>query len=294
MTFSIVAIDKKNKETGFAISSCSWNSGQVGRADAGIGSIVSQARGYMLLRDRFFEKLCEGNSLEDILDHFREIDTDIEHRQLGMITLDGDALSFTGKECDHWAGHQVGEDYACQGNILVGPDVVEKMTSVFTFTSGPLYNRLYAALEAGDDAGGDARGKQSARLMVIKKRGGWSGNNVVVDISVEDHVEPVKELGRILSMGKEVLTGYTLLKDLDDAPNMEKHVALEKVEWFLESREDRAFFDMWMSLGYTQMEMGLADKSISTFKKCLEISPKMIITFRELIKKGDLPEAILY
>jgi uncharacterized Ntn-hydrolase superfamily protein len=294
MTFSIVAIDKKNKETGFAISSCSWNSGQVGRAEAGIGSIVSQARGYMLLRDRFFEKHSEGNSLDVIMDHFRDIDMDIEHRQLGIITLDGDALSFTGKECDHWAGHQVGEDYACQGNILVGPDVIEKMTSVFAITSGPLYDRLFAALEAGDDAGGDARGKQSARLMVVKKRKGWSGNDVVVDISVEDHVEPVKELGRILSKGKEVHMGYTLLKNIDEMQDMKKYKALEEVERFLESREDRAFFDMWMTLGFSQMDLGLADKSLSTFKKCLEISPKMINSFRELIKKGELPKTILY
>ena len=290
MTFSIVAIDKENEETGFAISSCCWDSGQVGRADAGIGSIVSQARGYMLLRDRFFEKLGEGMSLDEVLEHFREIDEDIEHRQLGMITLDGDALSFTGKECSHWAGHKVGEDYACQGNILVGHEVVERMTEAFTATQGTLYDKLCAALEAGDDAGGDARGKQSARLMVVKKR---SGNDVVVDISVEDHVEPVKELGRILRVGKDVLQGYTLLTELDQATGKEKRVALEKVERFLEPRQDRAFIDMWMTLGHAQIEMGLTDKAISTFKKYLEISPKMIDSFRELIKKGELPEAII-
>jgi len=134
MTFSIVAVDVRSGETGFAISSCSWDSGRVGLAEAGVGSIVSQARGNMAFRSLFFEKLDDGMSLEQILAHFRETDEEIESRQVGMITLDGEALSFTGEKCAYWAGHKTGEDYACQGNILVGPEVVERMTEAFTTT----------------------------------------------------------------------------------------------------------------------------------------------------------------
>jgi len=125
MTFSIAAIDKQKKETGFAIASCSWDSGRVGLAEASVGSIVSQARGNMAFRNLFFEKVDHDMSLEQILAYFKEIDEEIESRQVGMITLDGEALSFTGKKCAYWAGHQVGEDFACQGNILVGPEVIE-------------------------------------------------------------------------------------------------------------------------------------------------------------------------
>lgn len=114
-------------------------------AEAGVSSIVSQARGNMAFRKFFIEKLEHGVSLEQILAHFKKIDGGIEYRQLGMITLDGEALSFTGERCAYWAGHKIGEDYACQGNILVGPEVIEKMTETFTMTDGSLTDRLYAA-----------------------------------------------------------------------------------------------------------------------------------------------------
>lgn len=80
MTFSIVAIDRQSGETGFAIASCAWDSGRVGSSRAGVGSIVSQARGNRVFRRVFFERLDEEKSLEEILGHFREIDEEIESR----------------------------------------------------------------------------------------------------------------------------------------------------------------------------------------------------------------------
>lgn len=77
MTFSMAAIDKQKKETGFAIASCSWDSGRVGLAEAGVGSIVSQARGNMAFRNLFFEKVDHDMSLEQILAYFKEIDEEI-------------------------------------------------------------------------------------------------------------------------------------------------------------------------------------------------------------------------
>lgn len=293
MTFSIVAVDREKGETGFAISSCSYDLGRVGRAEAGVGSIVSQARSNMVFRRLFFEKLCEGSTLGQILGHFKKIDADIENRQVGMITLTGEALSFTGKNCAKWAGHKVGEDYTCQGNILVGPEVVEGMTEAFTASAGPLYDRLYAALRAGDEAGGDARGKVSARLMVVKKGEGWGGTDVVVDISVEDHVEPVKELGRILQAGKNMLSCWSLVRELNQASGEDKDEALGKLERFLESRADRAYIDAWMTLGSAQLELGLKEKAVATFRKYLEISPRMAPLIRDLVAEGELPEEIL-
>jgi len=293
MTFSIVAVDLKKGETGFAISSCSYDSGRVGQAEAGVGSIVSQARSNMVFQRLFFEKLGEGMTLNQILDHFKETDEEIEHRQVGMITLDGEALSFTGEKCSRWTGHRVGDDYACQGNILVGPEVVEDMTEAFIATVGPLYDRLYAALLAGDEAGGDARGKLSARLVVVKEGGGWGGTDVVVDISVEDHAEPVKELSRILSAGKDVLRCWALIGELDQASGEDKGEALGRLEGFLESRADRAYIDAWMELGSAQLEVGLKEKAVATFRKYLEISPGMAPRIRELVAERELPEEIL-
>ncbi len=61
-----------------------------------------------------------------------------------------------------------------------------------------LAGRLLAALEAGQEAGGDPRGKQSAALLVVREGGGYGGNNDrLVDLRVDDHPEPIRELARI-------------------------------------------------------------------------------------------------
>ena len=293
MTFSIVAIDKEKRETGFAISSCSWNSGQVGLAKVNIGSIVSQARGNMIFRAKFFEKLSENMSLDQILEHFREIDDDIEHRQLGMITLDGQVFSFTGERCSYWAGQKTGEDFACQGNILVGPEVIDKMVEAFTGTEGDLLDRLYAALQAGDDAGGDARGKQSARVYVVSRNGWMPGEDMVIDITVEDHAEPVREVGRIIGTGRSMLKTYQLTMGIDNSSGEAKLAATQRLEQYLKGREDRAYTDAWSTLGSTQLELGLTEKAVSTYRKVLEISPNMIELFKLRIKRHELPKEVL-
>src|SRR5258708_30962658 len=65
---------------------------------------------------------------------------------------------------------------------------------------GPLARRLLAALAAGDAAGGDSRGKQSAGLYVVGAGGGYGGSDVLVDLRVDDHEEPVAELARLLDL----------------------------------------------------------------------------------------------
>ena len=59
---------------------------------------------------------------------------------------------------------------------------------------------LLVALQAGDEAGGDKRGKQSAAIMVVRDKAGYLGNDRYIDLRVEDHAEPVKELGRLLDL----------------------------------------------------------------------------------------------
>ena len=145
MTFSIVAIDRDKGETGFAISSCCGDAGQVCAARPE-GAITSQAKGNVGFLREFFDKLNQGLTTEQIMRYFRETDPDIEARQIGMITITGDNTAFTGKECSYWCGHKTGGNYACQGNILVGPEVIDAMATAFEESQGPLYERLFTAL----------------------------------------------------------------------------------------------------------------------------------------------------
>jgi uncharacterized Ntn-hydrolase superfamily protein len=111
--------------------------------------------------------------------------------------------TYTGEECHAWAGGVAGDGYAIQGNILTGPEVVNEMEAAW-LASGEataLARRLVAALHAGDRAGGDRRGRQSAALYVVARGMGYGGtSDVAVDLRVDDHPDPVGELGRLLDL----------------------------------------------------------------------------------------------
>jgi uncharacterized Ntn-hydrolase superfamily protein len=94
-----------------------------------------------------------------------------------------------------------GEGFACQGNILVGPEVVDEMARAFRAAEGELVDRLLVALAAGDAAGGDRRGRQSAALLVVRDGGGYDGrNDRYIDLRVDDHTDPVGELARVFAV----------------------------------------------------------------------------------------------
>lgn len=292
MTFSIVAIDRQSKEVGFAISSCCWDSGQVCRAEAEIGAIASQANGNLTFLQVFFTELEKKKTLKNVLNHFKEIDQEIETRQIGMIVSRGDTLAFTGKKCDFWAGHITGEDYSCQGNTLVSSRVVEQMANTFERTKGSLIEKLYAALSAGDAAGGDARGKQSARLLVKKKNKQPLQSDTVVDINIEDHEKPVKELGRILEVRNNVFRGYKLYMEFTHASEKERPSALAQMERFLEDKQDRAYIDGWIAVAEAFCEMRVTDKAVYHYREALKISPNMTELLRRKTRTGDIPREI--
>ena len=135
-------------------------------------------------------------------------DDDQAHRQAGIVGASGPGATYTGSACFAWAGGLAGEDssgagFAIQGNILAGPQVVEAMHRSFLATdpSAPLADRLYASLLAGDRAGGDRRGRQSAALLVVTPGGGYGGgSDVLIDLRVDDHPDPVTEIERLLRL----------------------------------------------------------------------------------------------
>ncbi len=278
MTFSIVASDPEKREVGFAIASCFWNAGQVGLALAGKGAIVSQAQGNWDFIPTFFEKLDENLTLENILDTFRESDENFENRQIGMVTADGTSLSFTGEKV--FSAHQrKGFNYACQGNILTSPNTVDAMANAFENTNGTLTRKLYTALQAGDDAGGEMRGKMSARVYVVRV---WDKPVPVNDYTIEDHPEPVREIGRLMELKNNIITAWQLTEAISDSDD--KQVAIEELEQFLADKEDRAFLDFHQSLAESYLEIGERENAIERYKIFVRISPKMISTLDESIQ----------
>ena len=198
-TFSIVAFDPQTDSLGVAVQSKFLAVGSVVPwARAGVGALATQAMANYNYGPRGLDLMSEGNTAERTVEALTSSDEGREHRQVGVLDARGQAATFTGSECFDWAGGVTGEHYAAQGNILVGKETVEAMARAYEETNGDLAARLLGALDAGQGAGGDSRGKQSAALLVVREGGGYGGeNDRVVDLRVDDHQEPIRELIRI-------------------------------------------------------------------------------------------------
>jgi uncharacterized Ntn-hydrolase superfamily protein len=204
MTFSIVARDERAGELGIAVQSKFLAVGAVVPwARGGIGAIATQAWANTSFGPDGLALLANGSSPEETLAHLLEGDEGRDDRQIGIVGTHGTPISYTGKRCYPWAGERTGSNYACQGNILVGADTVEAMAETFEASTGPLCDRLLAALDAGQMAGGDSRGQQSAALLVVREHGGYGGfNDRFIDLRVDDHPTPIAELQRLLQLHK--------------------------------------------------------------------------------------------
>lgn len=201
-TFSIVAFDPKTKDLGVAVESRFVAVGSVVPfARAGIGAVATQSFANTSYGPKGLALLKRGLAPKDAIKKLVESDRGASQRQAGIVDAHGRAASYTGKECFAWAGHLVGKNFACQGNILAGEAVVKSMARAFEGTQGDLPVRLLAALSAGQRAGGDKRGQQSAALLVVRKSGGYgSFNDRWIDVRVDDHPQPIEELIRVFNI----------------------------------------------------------------------------------------------
>ncbi|GAB6876291.1 DUF1028 domain-containing protein [Thermaerobacter litoralis] len=204
-TFSIVAADPEAQVWGIGVQSKFLAVGAVVPwAEAGTGAVATQAWANVAYGPDGLALLRQGLPAEEVVGRLVEADPDRDHRQLGVVDAQGRAAAYTGKACFEWAGHRVGDGYACQGNILAGPAVVDEMARAYEAARDrglPMEERLIEALRAAQAAGGDRRGQQSAALLVVKPRGGYGGfNDRWLDLRVDDHLQPIEELDRLMRL----------------------------------------------------------------------------------------------
>ncbi len=201
-TFSIVARDPVNGDLGIIVQSkFPAVGGLVPWAKAKIGAIATQAWANVGYGPNGLEFLESGKSASETLKILLDGDEGREHRQIGIVDTNGQAVAHTGKECMKWAGQIVGDGFTCQGNILAGETVVVDMAEAYETTEGDLIDKLFAGLIAGQTAGGDRRGMQSAAVLVVREEGGYEGgNDRYVDVRVDEHPSPIEELVRVFNI----------------------------------------------------------------------------------------------
>ncbi|HET7872371.1 MAG TPA: DUF1028 domain-containing protein [Terriglobales bacterium] len=203
-TFSIVAIDPQNGDLGVAVASRYFSVGSVVPwAMADVGAVATQANVNVGYGQEAIDLLRQGLSAQEALKRLLANDKfeGKDGRQIAIVDAKGNVATYTGAKAPTWAGDRQGKTWSAQGNILTGPQVPEAMGKAFEATQGELAEKLFAALKAGDAAGGDSRGRQSASMLVVRKRGGRNINNDrYVYINVDDSPDPFAELRRLLDL----------------------------------------------------------------------------------------------
>ena len=119
--------------------------------------------------------------------------------------------------------------------------------------------------------GGDSRGKQSAALVVVKKNAGYAGfTDRAIDIRVDDHAEPFKELGRLLNYAQmnygwnEGWTLFTQKKPVEALPHIEGAVKFAP-------ENPELIYD----LAVIRLAAGKDQEALDALERAVKLNPKL-------------------
>ena len=277
MTYSIVASDAATGELGVAVQSHWFSVGSiVPWARPGVGAVATQAIAEVSYGPRALALLAEGADAGEALARLVAEDPGAPSRQVAVVDSSGAVAVHTGERCVPFAGHQLGDGFGCQANMMGSDRVWPAMADAFTSAAGRLAERLLAALDAGEAAGGDVRGRQSAGLLVVPPGGDpWS---TAVSLRVEDDPEPLRELRRLLVLHE----AYSLAAEgerLTEAGRDGDAVELSVRSWELAPENPELRF--WAGLAMAQT--GMLEQGVEQVRAAIAVHPP----WRELL--GRLP-----
>ena len=280
MTYSIVARDAKTGEFGVAVQSHYFQVGPtVPWALSGVGAVATQSRVNVSYGPLGLEYLRAGYTAEQTLNALTSGDSQPEIRQCAIVDAAGNVAAHTGSKCIAAAGHQTGDGFSCQANLMERETVWAAMAEAYTSTDAPLAERMMAALEAAEAEGGDIRGKQSAAMLVVSGTPtGRSWEDRVIDLRVEDAAEPLPELRRLLRIKRALQTvaeadRLALAGDKPGAANKRRQ-GLALAPEMIELR-------FWT--GITTAEAGDIDGAIPLLAEVVRKDPRWLETMRRLV-----------
>ena len=285
-TYSIVARDPKTGELGVAVQSHWFSVGTlVTWAEAGVGAVATQSFVEPAYGPEGLALMKKGVPAPEALRRLLEDDENAGVRQVAMVDARGNVAAHTGGLCIPAAGHHLGEGYSVQANLMLDDGVWPAMARAYETRSGDLADRLLAALAAAQEAGGDIRGRQSAAILVV--RGQPTGKvwlDRVVDLRIEDHPEPVKELDRLLQLSR----AYGLMNAGDE------HIASERYDEALQAyaAAERLFpendeFIFWHAAALVSIDR--IDDALPVFRRSFLRNPSWHILVPRLVRVGLLP-----
>ena len=286
-TYSIVAFDEKTGELGVAVQSHWFSVGfLVPWAKAGVGAVATQSFVKVDYGPEGLNRMEHGQSAEEALTSLLAEDDGKAVRQVAMIDVKGSVAAHTGTKCIYAAGHQIGKNYSVQANLMEKETVWPSMANAFERSNGDLAEKMMAALEAAEAEGGDIRGKQSAAMLIVSGNPtGIPWKDVVMDIRVDDHAEPLKELKRLIRVHR----AYQHANKGDHYLEMEEiEKALVEYEKASEFYPENPELPYWSAV--TLASKGNLDQALPIFREVFQKEPRLRILTPRLVNSGLLPD----
>ena len=284
-TYSIVARDPQTGEMGVAVQSNWFSVGSlVSWAEAGVGAIATQSFVNVSFGPRGLELLKSGKTAQEVLKELIDADEGRDVRQLAIVDAQGNVAAHTGKKCIPAAGHYVGDNFSVEANLMLNDKVWPAMAKAFQESTGPLAERMVTALEAAQSVGGDIRGKQSVAILVVRaKPTGKIWEDRIIDLRIEDHADPIKEIRRLLKLYR----AYEFMNKGDYA--VEKNDMKSALELYGSAEKlfpDNQEMKYWHAVALANN--GRVDESLPIFKEVFKANANWVILTERLPAVGQL------
>lgn len=246
-TFSIVAADSVTRETASAGASCVdlFTSGFsdptfLGDLLPDTGAINTQASYLATNQNNARARMRAGDNPAQIINWLvaHDAQNNPTIRQYGIVGFTGSNVSdsgFTGANCldykNNIGGSINGIYYSIQGNILLGPIVLDSMEARFRRAEGDLACRMMAALQGAKRIGADTRctadstSSLFAFIKVAQPSDPYGNPSFIMSVKthVHSHIEPIDSLQVLFDLQHScALTGIkvkTINNEISIYPN---------------------------------------------------------------------------
>ncbi|MEZ4955815.1 MAG: DUF1028 domain-containing protein [Saprospiraceae bacterium] len=321
-TFSIVAVDPETGEVGSAGASCVVGAASIGGVIIisgiipGKGAINGQATICIphTNLNLGMAQMQNGLSPQEILDYLYQNDAcqfgNENNRQYGVVDFDDNdmprAAAFTGSSALDYAGHRVGDNYAIQGNILLGPQILDSIEARFLNTEGPLAVKLMSAIQGANVPGADTRcldaGTSSTSAFLRVARPGDEANNLYLELNILEEpsgVEPINSLQAAFDAWADTaLVSKTTYLDKEYRGRFFPNPAKDQLyfEWEGEATEglvahfytpaSQLIYKMPINKGVNPISMSQEILSQLIFVKIVDRSGKIVFTDKILLSRS--------
>lgn len=285
-TYSIVARDASSGEMGVAVQSHWFSVGStVSWAEAGVGAVATQAFADPGYGKMGLDMMRAGHRAPDALARLLASDRKREIRQVAMVDAQGRVAVHTGQATIPEAGHEVGDGFSVQANMMLKDTVWPAMAAAFRSASGNLADRMLVALEAAEREGGDVRGRQSAALVMVRRMPtGLAWLDRILDLRVDDNPEPLKELRRLVRVQRAY--GHKMAGDSAFANGEVERGTLE-YEQARSLVPDNLEFPFWHAVAL--LSFGRMEQAAETFREVFARDRNWAILGARMARSGLMP-----